>query len=78
MIRVCIADDHDIVRSGLRHLLATDPEIRVCDEMPTASGLLERARQKHWDVLVLDINLPGNPVPSWCARSRNSNPHLPW
>ncbi len=32
MIRVCIADDHDIVRSGLRRLLAEDPEIRICDD----------------------------------------------
>ena len=60
MIRVCIADDHDIVRSGLRRLLAEDPEIRVCDETPTGCGLVDRAGRERWDVVVLDINLPGS------------------
>ncbi len=60
MIRVCIADDQDIVRSGLRRLLAEDPEIRVCDEAASAHGLVDRARRERWDVVVLDINLPGS------------------
>ncbi len=60
MIRVCIADDQDIVRSGLRRLLAEDPEIRVCDEASTGYGLVDRASRERWDVVVLDINLPGS------------------
>ncbi len=60
MIRVFIADDHDIVRSGLRRLLAEDPEIQICGEASTASGLVNRVRQERPDVVALDINMPGS------------------
>jgi two-component system invasion response regulator UvrY len=60
MIRVFVADDHDIVRSGLQRLLAEDPEIQICGEASTGSGLVDRARRERPDVVVLDINMPGN------------------
>ena len=60
MIRVFIADDHEIVRSGLKRLLANDPEIRICGETETALHLEKKAQEQDWDVLVLDINMPGN------------------
>ena len=43
MIRVFVADDHDIVRGGLQRLLAEDPEIELCGEASTAVGRVERA-----------------------------------
>ena len=59
MIRVFVADDHDIVRGGLQRLLAEDPEIELCGEASTAVGLVERATREDWDVLILDIDMAG-------------------
>jgi DNA-binding NarL/FixJ family response regulator len=68
MIRLFIVDDHEIVRKGLRQLLAEDPEIEICGESETAEGLVEKARLGGWDVLVLDINLPGGGGPDMVRR----------
>ncbi|HPQ70563.1 MAG TPA: response regulator transcription factor [bacterium] len=76
MIRVFIADDHEIVRSGLKQLLADDSDIRVCGETETALGLPEKARKENWDVLVLDVNMPGNNGPQTVREILAAKPGL--
>jgi two-component system invasion response regulator UvrY len=58
MIRALIADDHAVVRRGLRELLTESREVAVTGEAGTARETLEQVRTGKWDVLVLDINLP--------------------
>jgi DNA-binding NarL/FixJ family response regulator len=58
MIRVFIADDHAIVRHGIRELLATAPDILVVGEAADGRAVLNAAEQGDWDVLVLDLSLP--------------------
>lgn len=57
-IRALIADDHPIVRRGLREMLEEEPDIVVEGEAENAAGVLEQVRRRAWDVLVLDLNLP--------------------
>jgi DNA-binding NarL/FixJ family response regulator len=57
-IRVLIADDHPIVRRGLREMLEEAPDISVEGEAANAAEILEHVRRRKWDVLVLDLNLP--------------------
>lgn len=59
MIRVLIADDHAIVRQGLRHILSQARGDFVVGEAEHANDAIRKIRSDHWDVLVLDINLPG-------------------
>jgi two-component system invasion response regulator UvrY len=59
MIRILIADDHAIVRRGLRQILAEEQDLRVEGEVQDAQELLARLRDSAWDVLVLDLNMPG-------------------
>lgn len=59
-IRVLLADDHPIVRVGLRTLLEAEPDIHVVGEASTADEAVERARELQPDVAVLDISMPGN------------------
>jgi DNA-binding NarL/FixJ family response regulator len=59
MIRIIIADDHDIVRQGLNQIVAGVPDMVVCGEAETAEEALGLVRTKPCDVLVLDITLPG-------------------
>ena len=58
MIRVLIADDHDIVREGVKQIVSETTDIVVGGEARTGAEALDRARQGGWDVVILDLNLP--------------------
>jgi len=57
-IRVLLAEDHNIVREGLRLLLNAQPDIRVIGEAPNGSQAVALARESCPDVAVLDISMP--------------------
>ncbi len=58
-IRVLIADDHSLVREGLRKLLELDPEIEVITEVGDGQGAINIARRERPDVILMDVNMPG-------------------
>jgi DNA-binding NarL/FixJ family response regulator len=58
MGRVLIADDHPVVRAGLRQYLETEPGIRQIGEAGSGGETLEHLRAAQWNLLLLDINLP--------------------
>jgi len=57
-IRILIADDHAIVRRGIRSLLEAQPGWEVCCEAATGREAVEEAQRSKPDVVVLDINMP--------------------
>ena len=57
--RILLADDHAIVREGLRALLEKEPELEVIAEAATGAEALRLAREHRPDVVVMDIQLPG-------------------
>jgi two-component system invasion response regulator UvrY len=59
MINILIADDHAIVREGLKQIVSSQPDMTVAGESHNAQGVLDLARARNWDVVVLDINMPG-------------------
>ena len=59
MLRILIADDHAIVRRGLRQILAAESDITEIGEAHDVAATLDRLRQQPWDLLVLDIAMPG-------------------
>ena len=58
MIRVLIADDHGIVRSGLRMLIDRQADMRVVAEATDGVSALESTQAEHPDVAVLDVSMP--------------------
>lgn len=58
-IRVLLADDHDMVRAGIRSVLSTQPDVEVVAEAETGLGAVEAADQFGPDVAILDITMPG-------------------
>jgi DNA-binding NarL/FixJ family response regulator len=59
MIEVLVADDHAIVRRGLRQILAETEDIMVGGEAANAEDVLRLVAERQWAVVVLDISLPG-------------------
>ena len=59
MIRILIADDHTIVREGLKQILADTPDVEVKAEAGSAQEVMKRIKGKSFDLVLLDISLPG-------------------
>jgi len=59
MINIVLADDHVLVRNGIKAMLESDANIQVVGEAGSGAEALEVARQLHPDILVLDIRMPG-------------------
>ncbi|MBK9116903.1 MAG: response regulator transcription factor [Betaproteobacteria bacterium] len=59
MIRVVIADDHTILREGLKQLLQSAPDLSVVGEAGDGHEVLARVRGVDFDVLLLDMSMPG-------------------
>ena len=58
-MNILIADDHEIVRRGLKNILEDEfPKIRI-GEAAHAAEIVEAARKKDWDIVLLDLNMPG-------------------
>lgn len=58
-VRVVIADDHALVREGLRKVLELDDRIEVVTEVSDGQGAINIARKEKPDVILMDVNMPG-------------------
>jgi DNA-binding NarL/FixJ family response regulator len=77
MIRMVIADDHGIVRGGLRQLLALVAEFEVVGEACNGSEVMERIRLEGIDLLLMDLNMPGTSGVALIERVKARRPALP-
>ncbi len=58
-IKILIADDHAIVREGLKQIVAEEKDMIVSGEAENASSLMSLLEKDNWSIVVLDINMPG-------------------
>jgi len=58
-LRVLIADDHPVVRQGLKQMLAAEPDLAVVGEAKNGQEVIELSRDHAWDVAIVDYNMPG-------------------
>lgn len=72
-----IADDHAVVRSGLKQILAETSDIVVAGEATNGREVLEKLEKQHWDVLVLDITMPGRSGLEILKDIKRLKPELP-
>jgi two-component system invasion response regulator UvrY len=77
MIRILIADDHPIVRAGLKQILAEASDIEVAAEAGDGHELLRRIREGGIDVALLDISMPGLTGLDALKQIKIENPSLP-
>lgn len=69
-VRVLIADDHGVVRTGLRALLASDPSIEVIADVADAGAAVERCRIGDVDVVLMDLRFSGDATAGVRATAR--------
>ena len=57
-LRILIADDHDVVRRGIKSLIESRPEWQVCDEARSGREAVAKSEERKPDIVVLDISMP--------------------
>lgn len=77
MIKVLIADDHAIVRQGLKQILADIPDMEVFGEAGSGDEALKFIRDEGWSIMLLDIAMPGKNVMELIKLAKQQSPHLP-
>ena len=77
MIKLLVVDDHPIVRKGVRQILADAPDVEVCGEAVNGAEAVAKARGQSWDVILLDLSMPGSDGLEVLKQIRQEHPHLP-
>jgi len=76
MIRLLVADDHPIVREGIKRLVAECPDFELAGEAADGAGTLDLARETPADILLLDVSMPGPGFLETLTRLREQSPDL--
>ena len=76
MIRIVIADDHTIVREGLKQLLSAAADLRVIGEAQNGHDVLKQVRENDFEVLLLDMSMPGKSGIDLIKQLRAEKPKL--
>jgi DNA-binding NarL/FixJ family response regulator len=76
LIRVLLADDHDILRQGLKLLLAAQPDIEVVGEARTGKEAIEQAQELQPDIIVMDISMAEMDGMEACQHIRMQYPNI--
>jgi two-component system invasion response regulator UvrY len=77
MIKILIADDHAIVREGLKQIVAETSDMLVAGEAASGQQVLDLVREGGWDVILLDIAMPGRGGIETLKILRQEKPEIP-
>jgi two-component system invasion response regulator UvrY len=77
LIRVLIADDHPLLRSGLKYILQQEADFGPPGEAENSDQALERIEEKTWDIVILDIGMPGRSGLETISEIKRLHPGLP-
>jgi DNA-binding NarL/FixJ family response regulator len=75
-IRILVADDHAVVRRGLRHIFAMSPDIVIAAEAVDGTEVLEKLQTTQVDVLLMDVSMPETDAVDLVRRIRAEQPEL--
>lgn len=77
MIEVLLADDHAMIRNGVRHLVEDTDDLRVTGEASHGAGVIELIRENDYGVAVMDMSMPGRTGLDLLKQVKGERPHLP-
>ena len=75
-LRILVADDHTVLRAGLKRLLQDVPEVEDVGEAETAVHAREMLRSGKWDILLLDLDMPGQNALDVLKGLKVDHPHV--
>ncbi len=75
--QVLVADDHAIIRDGLRKILADTSDLVVAGEAANGNAALQAVRERDWSLVILDISMPGRNGLELIKLIRQERPRLP-
>ncbi|MCM2252673.1 MAG: response regulator transcription factor [Ramlibacter sp.] len=76
-IEVLVADDHAIIRDGLRKILADTGDMCVAGEAANGNAALDKVRERDWGLVVLDMSMPGRSGLELIKLMKSERPRLP-
>ncbi len=74
---VLVADDHAIIRDGLKKILADTPDLVVAGEASNGHAVIEQVKRRDWDLLILDLSMPGRHGLELIKLLKTERPQLP-
>ena len=77
MIRILVADDHAVVREGVKQIVADAPDIEVADEAASGQEVLDKVLGDDYDVILLDITMPGKSGLDILGELKGQTPTMP-
>ena len=77
MLRILIADDHHVVRKGLRQILLDEFPTSVIEDVADAEELIKKVMHAQWDVVISDLSMPGRSGLDALQQIKLSYPELP-
>jgi DNA-binding NarL/FixJ family response regulator len=77
LIKILIADDHAVVRRGLKQILGEEPDMAVFGEARNTEEVLKNIREQNWDILILDITMAGESGLDVLKTLKHTRPKLP-
>jgi len=76
-MRILIADDHPVVRHGLKQILAAEARVSVVGEAKNGNEMLELARKLEWDIAIVDFSMPGKSGLDLLKELKREHPRRP-
>jgi two-component system invasion response regulator UvrY len=77
MIKILVADDHAVVREGVKQILSEIPDMVVAAEASSAQEVLNKVWENNYDVVLLDISMPGRGGLDVLKQLKDEKPGLP-
>lgn len=77
MVRILVSDDHAVLRTGVTKILMQGLEGAVCGEAAYAEEILDQVRNHEWDLVILDISMPGRSGIEVLREIKRLQPRLP-
>jgi two-component system invasion response regulator UvrY len=77
MIKILVVDDHRVVRDGLKRILVDTPDMVVADEASNGEEVINKVGNNDYDLVLLDISLPGRDGLDVLKQLKCTNPKIP-
>ncbi len=76
-IEILIADDHAIIRDGLKKIIEDTDDLQVSGEASNGNTVIEKIRQRDWDLIILDLSMPGRSGIDLIKQIKSEKPKIP-